>query len=129
MLPCHGYTAEAVCRSSDGVTAICNGDTGLVNDINSKINAYDNITINTTTNDRGYGLDFRQLTHHLAADNITISTIGKYSDGIIGRISTAFIDSNLTIKTYGENSSGILLQEVDYANITLTGTTNIYARY
>ena len=121
MLPCHGYTAEAVCRSSDGVTAICNGDTGLVNDINSKINAYDNITINTTTNDRGYGLDFRQLTHHLAADNITISTIGKYSDGIIGRISTAFIDS--------ENSSGILLQEVDYANITLTGTTNIYARY
>ncbi|HEF0022154.1 autotransporter outer membrane beta-barrel domain-containing protein [Citrobacter amalonaticus] len=129
MLPYHGYAAEAVCSSSDGITAVCNGDTGLVNDIDSKINAYDNITINTTANDRGYGLDFRQPTHHLAADNITISTLGKYSDGIIGRISTAIIDSNLTIKTYGENSSGILLQEVDYANITLTGTTNIYARY
>lgn len=124
-----GVAAEAVCSSADGVSAVCNGDTGLVNDIDSKINGYDSITINTTANERGYGFDFRQTTHHLTPKDITITTLGKYSDGILGRIATTTIDGNLTIKTYGEYSSGILLQEVEDANITLAGATNIYARY
>lgn len=125
----NALAAEAVCSSTDGKQLTCSGEQGLFTDIDNTLNSYHSVTIDTTTNDRGYGLDFRQTVHHLTPDNINITTTGKYSDGIIGRIATTTIDGNLNIKTYGEYSSGILLQEFEYANVTIAGDMDIYTRH
>lgn len=125
----NALAAEAVCSSTDGKQLTCSGEQGLFTDIDNTLNSYQSVTIDTTTNDKGYGLDFRQTVHHLTPDNINITTTGKYSDGIIGRIATTTIDGNLNIKTYGEYSSGILLQEFEYANVTIAGDMDIYTRH
>ncbi|MLO81019.1 hypothetical protein DPY73_23025 [Salmonella enterica subsp. enterica] len=105
-----GNAAEAVCRSSDGVNAVCNGRVELVNDIDNKINGYESITINTTAKVRRYGLDLQQAIHHVKPNDINITTMGVYLGGILGQMATEVIDGNIYIKMFDELSLDIFFQ-------------------
>lgn len=125
-----GFAAEAVCNSSDGVQLTCSGETGLITNIENILNSYNSATISTTGREFSYGLDlWKQEQYHLTAENINIITNGDWSDGIRGRNSTFTMEGNLMIKTYGNFSSGIYMEETEYANLTFKGDMDIYAQH